>query len=117
MVALHRAARRATSFPLPLADTFVMRRIQEIFLRKHLAYKTCFLDDRGELTQAARVVLADLAKFASVGSPTVVSPMQQQTDVPASFQRIGRGEVLSRVWKYLRLPINRLLEIEETDNG
>lgn len=91
-----------------------MNKLRQIIFRKHLAYKQCFLDERGDLTPAAKVVLADLAKFAAVAeSITVVSPVSRQTDVPASFQREGRREVFTRVWRMLRLPINQLFENEE----
>lgn len=81
--------------------------------RRSLAYRQCFLGDDGELTPAAKVVLADLAKFAAVQQPTVVSPVSRVTDVPATMQRVGRAEVFHRVMRYLRLPLNQLYEIEE----
>lgn len=87
---------------------------RDMMFRKHVAYRQCFLGDNGELTPAAKIVLADLAKFGALTTgPTVVSPVSRQTDVPASFQRIGRGEVVQRVWRFLRLPINQLFTIEE----
>lgn len=82
--------------------------------RRSLAYRQCFLGDDGQLTPAAKIVLGDIARFASITSgPTVVSPVQQQTDVPATFQRVGRADVFHRVMRYLRLPINQLYDIEE----
>lgn len=82
--------------------------------RKNTAYRQCFLDDSGQLTPAAKVVMADLAKFcAATEGTTVVSPVSRQTDVPATMQREGRREVFVRVWRMLRLPINQLFEIEE----
>lgn len=86
---------------------------QNRLFKRHVAYRQCFIGDDGQLTAAAKIVLADIAKFASVMNPTIVSPITQQTDVPATHQRIGRGEVLHRVWRYLRLPINQLFEVEE----
>lgn len=84
--------------------------------RRSLAYKQCFLGENNELTPAARIVLADLARYASLGEPTVVSPISRNTDVPATMQRVGRGEVVSRVWRYLRLPINQLFEMNEAND-
>jgi hypothetical protein len=82
--------------------------------RRSLAYRQCFLGDDGQLTPAAKIVLADLAKFAAVMSgPTIVSPLNQQTDVPATFQRVGRAEMFHRVMRYLRLPVHSLYDIEE----
>lgn len=84
--------------------------------RRHLAYRQCFLGPDGELTPAAKIVLADLAKFGGVVTgPTVVSPMNQQTDVPATMQRVGRGEVFYRIWRYLRLSPNQLYETQEIE--
>lgn len=85
--------------------------------RLHVAYRQCFLGDNGELTPAARIVLADLAKFANVTeTPTVISPVSRVTDVPATMQRVGRGEVFFRVWRYLRLPINAMFDTIGADN-
>ena len=83
--------------------------------RRSVAYRQCFLGPDGELTPAAKIVLADLSRFASLASgPTVVSPVSRQTDVPATMQRVGRGESVQRIWRYLKLPINKLFEIEES---
>lgn len=81
--------------------------------RRSLAYRQCFYGDDGELTPAAKIVLADLARFASIGEPTVVSPVSRQTDVPATMQRVGRADVVHRVMRYLRFPAHKLYEIEE----
>lgn len=95
-----------------------MTPFQDRIFRKHVAYRQCFLGDDGQLTPAARIVLDDLARFAGVGETTVVSPINRQTDVPASFQRVGRSDVFFRVWRYLRLPVHQLFEIrEESGNG
>lgn len=89
---------------------------QDRMFKRHVAYRQCFLGENGELTPAAKIVLADIAKFASVMDPTVVSPVSRTVDVPATHQRIGRGEVLTRVWRYLRLPINQLFEVKESND-
>lgn len=89
---------------------------QNRMFKRHVAYRQCFLDDHGNLTAAAKVVLADIAKFASVMDPTVVSPVSRTVDVPATHQRIGRGEVLHRVWRFLHLPFNQLFEVQQENN-
>lgn len=87
---------------------------QHILFRKHVAYRQCFMGENGELTPAAKIVLADLAKFGNVtGGPAVVSPVSRTTDVPATMQRVGRAEAFFRVWRFLRLPINQLFQVEE----
>ncbi len=91
-----------------------MNKLQELFFRKRLAYQQCFLDDKGNLTAAAKIVFADLAKFSGVAeSIIVVSPVSRQTDVPATFQREGRREVFTRLWRMLRLPINQVFDNED----
>lgn len=84
--------------------------------RRHVAYRQCFMGENGELTPAAKIVLADLAKFAAIHSPTVVSPVSRVTDVPATMQRVGRADVLNRVWRFLRLPTDQLFDIEANGN-
>lgn len=86
--------------------------IRDRMFRKHVAYRRCFLDDKGELTEDAKIVLNDLAKFAGYGTtPTVVSPVNRQTDVPATMQRVGRIDALNRVWKFLRMPVNKIADV------
>lgn len=82
--------------------------------RTSIAYKQCFLDEHGDLTPAARTVIADLSRFASIENPTVVSPITQQTDVPATHQRIGRGDAIRQIFKRLKQSPSRMLETLET---
>lgn len=90
---------------------------QNRMFKRHIAYRQCFMGDNGELTAAAKIVLADLAKFANIpDTPTVVSPVSRVTDVPATMQRVGRAESFYRIWRYLRLPINQLFEVQENND-
>lgn len=60
------------------------------------------MDGEGKLTPDAELVLADLARFCRwYRHQTVISPTSKQTDVPASFQAIGRREVYARVIAHL----------------
>ncbi len=93
-----------------------MNAFQRLMFRRSLAYKQCFLDGDGNLTPAAKIVLADLNKFAAVGSPTVISPVSRQTDVPATMQRVGRADVVSRVLRFIRVPISNLIDMSEAEN-
>lgn len=87
---------------------------RSLLFRKSLAYQQCFLDEQGNVTPAARIVLADLAKFAGLAAgPIIVSPVSRVTDVPATMQRAGRAEPLLRIWRFLKLPIHQIYEIEE----
>ena len=67
-----------------------------------------------ELTPAAKVVFADWAKYSALSEPSILSALKQ-TDVPATMQRIGRADMLHRCWAFLRLNVNRLYEVTETD--
>lgn len=90
-----------------------MNPLQRLMFRKSLAYRQCFLGEDNELTPAAKIVLADLMKFAAMGTPTVVSPVTRTVDTHATAQRVGRGDVVSRVMRFLRMPLNQLFEIED----
>jgi hypothetical protein len=86
----------------------------EKLLRKNTAYRLCFCDQAGNLTAAGREVLADLEKYASMqDGPTVVSPVSRTVDPLATQQRIGRADVVLRISRMIRLPVNRLLELNE----
>lgn len=71
-----------------------MTALAERMFRTRLAYQRLFLNDDGQLKPEAAIVLADLARFASIDNPTVVSLGHAQTDIPATHQRIGRGDVV-----------------------
>lgn len=88
---------------------------QERLFRRSTAYRQCFIGSDGQLTPAARIVLDDIANFAGMRekSPTVVSPVSRVTDVPATMQRVGRGDVFFRIRRYLRLDLNQLFDTIE----
>ncbi len=84
--------------------------------RKRAAYRRLFLSDDKQLRADAELVLADLAAFASLhAGPTVVSPITRQVDPLATHQRIGRGEVLQRIWRMTELDINKLHTLQEDE--
>lgn len=84
----------------------------ERLFKTSVAYRQCFLNDKGELTPAARIVMADLERFAGVmNGPTVVSPVTRTVDPLATQQRVGRADMLYRAWKMLRLPLNKIHEL------
>lgn len=95
-----------------------MNPLLQVMQRKNLAYRQCFLGDKGELTPAGKIVMADLMRFCAVGqTTTVVSPISRSTDVPASFQREGRREVFTHVHALLHLDINRMYEIAQENSN
>lgn len=90
--------------------------IEQVYRRRQ-AYRMMFLNDKGELNENAKVVLADLARFCRAHrSVAVVSPISQQMDVPATFMAEGRREVWLRIWAILGqndADLNKLREGEE----
>jgi len=86
----------------------------ERLFRTNVAYKRLFLNEDGTMKPEARIVLADLAKYAAIDNPTVVSPLTQQTDIPATHQRIGRGDILRRVLTRLKQSPSAMLETMES---
>lgn len=84
-------------------------------LRRRKAYKACFLDDDGNLTPEARLVMADLAHFCRVyRSTVVVSPVTRSVDTHASMLAEGRREVFNRMFSILRITDDQILG-EQTD--
>lgn len=79
-------------------------------LRRRKAYANCFLDDDGNLTPAARLVMSDLASFCRVyRSTVVVSPVSRSVDTHASMLAEGRREVFNRVFSILRITDDQIL--------
>lgn len=91
-----------------------MKQWQARLFRRHVAYQQVFLGENGELTPAAKIVLADLAKFAGLGDlQAVVSPISRTVDVPATMQRLGRADAFLRIRRYLRMDVSRLFDTIE----
>ena len=79
-----------------------------------LAYKRMFLDDKGQLNEDGKIVLADLMQFTRFyQSPMVVSPSTQATDVPASFSLMGRREVTCRIMDHLHVNDSALFMLQK----
>jgi hypothetical protein len=78
------------------------------------AYRRCFIGDDGLLTKDAEIVIADLVEFCRwYKHQTIVSPLSKTTDVPASFQAIGRREVFARIMVHLNTSDADLTRITE----
>lgn len=79
-------------------------------LRRRKAYVNCFLDENGNLTPEARLVMADLAQFCRVyRSTVVVSPVSRSVDTHASMLAEGRREVFNRMFSILRITSDQIL--------
>ena len=90
-----------------------MRILDRIF-RKRVSYRRIFLRDDGELNEAAKVVMADLAKFCRArGSTAMVSPQTGSIDPIAMAMAEGRREVFNRINEYLHINDNILQNLRE----
>jgi hypothetical protein len=79
-------------------------------LRRRKAYAECFLDERGNLTPAARAVMTDLAHFCRMyRSTAIVSPVSRSVDTHASMLAEGRREVFNRLFSILRITDDQIL--------
>jgi hypothetical protein len=68
------------------------------------AYKACFCDEHGRLTEAGERVLRDLGKFCHQHTSTLkVSPVTRSVDTHAMAAAEGRRDVARRVWAYIEL--------------
>lgn len=82
----------------------MMHSVATKLFRRRMSYKAIFLTDRGELSPAGRIVMADLTKFCrGLTSTTVVSPTSGMVDPHASGLAEGRREVWLRIMKELGL--------------
>ena len=68
------------------------------------AYKACFCNKDGSLTEAGQRVLRDLGKFCHMHTSTLkVSPVTRSVDTHAMAAAEGRRDVARRVWAYIEL--------------
>lgn len=88
--------------------------ILERIFRKRVSYRRCFLREDGELNEAAKVVIADLAKFCRArGSTAMVSPQTGSIDPIAMAMVEGRREVFNRINEYLYINDHILQNLRE----
>ncbi|MCE4544601.1 MULTISPECIES: hypothetical protein [unclassified Caballeronia] len=82
------------------------------------AYKACFLDENGELTESGRVVLADLAKFCRAHKSSVhISPINRTVDPYATVHTEGRREVYLQILTLLRVSEDQIFEMARVRDG
>jgi hypothetical protein len=101
------------------------RKIQSILRRRSIelarCVKACFLDGRtGIATLEAERVIADLRKFAYLGSHKQHAFLRDLTGAidPLSMARIeGRREVVNRLIDFLELEPSAVRAFVEVDNG
>lgn len=88
--------------------------ILDRIFRKRVSYRRIFLREDGELNEAAKVVMADLAKFCRArGSTAMVSPQTGSIDPIAMAMAEGRREVFNRINEYLHINDNILQNLRE----
>ena len=82
------------------------------------AYQSMFFAPNGDIPDAPKVVLADLAKFCAAGtSPRSIGPIGIDTN--ATMMMLGRQEVWYHINKILGIPDRDVarLAIPPADNG
>jgi len=89
-----------------------------IFARRKHAYERLFKTADGAPAGDARVVLADLRRFARMpDAPVARSGVTGQTDVLATGVMIGRQEVVNRILAHLHIDERALFNLrDETDD-
>lgn len=88
--------------------------LMDRIFRKRISYRRLFLREDGELNEAAKVVMADLAKFCRArGSTAMVSPQTGSIDPIAMAMAEGRREVFNRINEYLHINDNILQNLRE----
>ena len=94
----------------------MFNKVIERVLRKKLAYRRTFMDDQGELTAEAQLVLNDLRKFCrATGSTMVLSPVSKTIDPLAMAMAEGRREVWNRIMAHLYVNEKQVFELHERD--
>jgi len=85
---------------------------------KSRAYKACFFDEGGELTDSGRLVLADLAKFCRAHKSSVhISPISRSVDPYATVHAEGRREVYLQILTLLRVSEEQIFEMARARDG
>jgi hypothetical protein len=83
---------------------------------RRAAYRGLFLDERGQATRAAAIVMADLMRFCRARTSTVVVS-NGRVDPIAMGLAEGRREVWNRIQMYLNLSDRALQVIADEENG
>lgn len=80
--------------------------------RRRTAYRNVFLNDRGDLNPAGRVIVAHLTKFCFLLNTTA----QGQADRDTMMRREGRRQVLIEIMRELHLdPSTALQAVQDED--
>jgi hypothetical protein len=98
--------------------------VEDLMRRRALelarSVKACILDEVGKPTLEGAILLADLRKFAKLGSHKQHAFLRDLTGKidPLSMARIeGRREVVNRVLDFLELEPSEVRALVEVDNG
>ena len=91
-----------------------MTSILDRIFRKRVSYRRLFLREDGELNEAGKVVMTDLARFCRArGSTAMVSSKTGSIDPIAMAMAEGRREVFNRINEYLHINDNILQNLRE----
>lgn len=83
-------------------------------LSRRLSYKDCFLTPGGELTDAGRAVIKDLARFCGPYRSSIqTSPITRTVDPIATGVAEGRREVFNRIMAILKVTEDQILKEDE----
>lgn len=88
-----------------------MNIFQKLSLSRAKAYKRCFLDENGELTPDAEIVLADLKVFCRADRSSFM-----KGDPNGTALLEGRREVWLRMNSFLRLDLSEIYNLKEKVN-
>ena len=88
---------------------------QKLIFRRREAYRRVFLDDRGDLTPDAQIVLADLTRFCNARKSSIRLDKQDRVDPYAGITGEGRREVWNRINSYLYIDEKIIQNLTETE--
>ena len=92
--------------------------VRDKIFRRRMSYRQLFLDQKGQLNQAGRIVLADLTKFCrGMTSTTVVSQVSGMVDPHATGLAEGRREVWLKIMKELGVNPMQVMEAMREDDA
>ena len=95
-----------------------MIKLLERIINRKRAYRRLFLDEDGQPTGDAEVVLADLKKFCrAMSSTAMVSPISKTVDPIAMAMAEGRREVWNRLMAHLHIDDKVVAQLKDTDDG
>jgi hypothetical protein len=88
---------------------------KKLIWRRRDAYRRLFLDNRGDLSPDAEIVLADMKRFCCATKATIRLDEQGKVDPYAMAIAEGRREVWNRMNSYLYIDEKVIQNLTETE--